>query len=366
MFQSLCTLSVFLSAFLLFVLEPMFGKMVLPLLGGAPAVWNTCLVIFQCGLLAGYLYAHCLARFFPLKIQWIIHGLCLITAAILLPISISESAVSSSAPVASLIRLGVSTIILPFVVIAATSPLIQVWLAACSQRNPYALYVASNTGSLAGLLAYPMIIEPLLPLNRQNYWWEIGFWIMAASVIGCGVFSSRRLKKQFPENNRNTGIYKDSRISAVTHNRWRWLFLSAVSSSLLVGVTAYISMDVAAVPLFWVIPLALYLVTFIITFMNRPIISHEWVLRILPWAVILLVYLILQPFKLFIILISAHLFTFTLAALMCHGELAKSRPGSEGLTTFYLWIALGGALGEAQPLYWRPLFSIPLLSIRWR
>jgi hypothetical protein len=341
------TAAIFVSAALLFVVQPMFTKMVLPRLGGAPSVWSVAIVFFQGALLAGYAYAHLLTRFAPGRTSVIIHLAVMAAACFALPLSI---AAGWGAPPALgeafwLIGLFVASIGLPFFALSANGPLLQAWFARTDHpaaNDPYFLYVASNIGSFLALLSYPLAVEPLVRLGDQARLWSLGFYVLIALIAGCGVLLWR--SADHPPSAATAG---DADALPPT---WReaatWVALAAVPSGLLVAVTAHISTDVAAVPLLWVLPLALYLLTFIIVFQRRPIIPHWLVVETQPIFILGLVFTILfSPFEMIVGLIAVHLLVFFVCVLMCHGELARRRPPARYLTAFYLWMAAGGLVG---------------------
>jgi spermidine synthase len=336
-------LTLFLSASLLFWIQPLLAKMVLPYLGGSPSVWNTCMMFFQGVLLIGYLYAHFLTRL-PTKIQLIFHISLLALGIIFLPFVISPSGFSvNQAPVFALVMLLIYCAAIPLIAISASAPLLQKWFASTlhpAANDPYFLYAASNAGSLVALLAFPFILEPRYTLTLQSHIWEILFLVLIILIILCGLTSvSAKSKKE--------NIALELSNNTPLSHKFYWLALSFVPSSLLLGVTTYITTDIAAIPLFWVFPLALYLLTFIFAFARKPIMqqSTAQVVRlslVLPFFIIMIhpSYISHFTYKL-----AIHLVLFFTTAYVCHFELVKYRPSHERLTSFYLWIALGGFLG---------------------
>ena len=262
-----------LGAFLLFSVEPMFTRMVLPLLGGSPAVWNTAMVFFQAALLAGYAYAHLLGRWLGRRRQIALHLALLALAASALPIAIDPASPPPTAGTPVLWLLGVLAVALglPFVVVSATAPLLQLWFTASGHRtaaDPYYLYGASNLGSLAALLGYPLLFEPSLDLAGQSRAWTLGYALLALLVAACALMTWRRPP---PSAGPDRAALGAGHLAVSWSTRLRWLALAAVPSALLLAVTAHITTDLAAVPLLWVIPLALYLATFVLTFARRPV-----------------------------------------------------------------------------------------------
>lgn len=340
------TLAVFLSAALLFVVEPMFGKMVLPLLGGSPAVWTTCMLFFQGALLVGYFYAHSLPKWLGLRRHTILHiallGLCLL----LLPIRVEESAWSLRLDHPNLWLLSVLTVSLgaPFVLLSSTGPLLQLWFSRTSHpsaQNPYFLYAASNAGSLIALLSYPFLIEPAITLRGQARWWSLGYIVLAAVVFISASYlrapGAARLNPVEPAT-------PAARIGRRT--MLRWILLAFVPSSFFLALTTYMTTDVAAVPLLWIIPLVLYLLSFTIVFGRRTWISQSGLVRWQPIGLIALAVIdFWGPSASGPWLLPLHLLVFFVTALVCHGELATSKPPPSRLTDFYLCIAVGGVLG---------------------
>jgi hypothetical protein len=359
------TAAIFVSAALLFLVQPMFTKMVLPRFGGAPSVWSVAIVFFQAALLAGYAYAHALTRFAPGRPSAIIHLAVMLIAVLALPLSIASGwgQPPDTGEAFWLIGLFAASIGPPFFALAANSPLLQAWFARTDHpaaRDPYFLYAASNVGSFLALVSYPVVIEPLVHLGDQARLWSFGFYLLIALIAGCGVLLWRS------PNNAPAAALADAGTDAMdTPPTWRdalfWIAQAAVPSGLLVAVTAHISIDVAAVPLLWVLPLALYLLTFVIVFARRPIIPHWLVIAVQPAFVLALVALIVfelnetssqlvnmylvGPLKTIVGIIAVHVVVFFVCALMCHGELARTRPAAKYLTAFYLWMSLGGVIG---------------------
>ncbi len=333
----------FLSAGLLFLVQPMFTKMVLPRFGGTPAVWSLALVFFQSALLAGYAYAHWLARA-PARISVLLHLALMGLAALALPLSIAPywSRPPETGESFYLIALFAASVGLPFFALAANAPLLQAWLARSGQpaaEDPYFLYVASNLGSFLALVSYPVLLEPFVMLGDQSRFWSFAFVGLIALIGACGTTLCRS-----PEERALVPLASEAA------SDWRtaacWIALAAVPSGLLLAVTAHITTDIAAAPLLWVVPLALYLLSFVIAFQRHPLIPHRLVLAAQPLFVLALVaVIILEPMKTMLWLIGIHLAVFFVSALMCHGELARTRPSPRHLTAFYLCIAAGGALG---------------------
>jgi hypothetical protein len=342
---ALYAVTLFASALLLFAIQPMFTKMVLPRLGGAPSVWSVAMVFFQAVLLAGYAYAHVLTRMLAPRHAALVHLALLAMAGATLPIGI---AAGFTAPPAEGIALWLfvlfaASIGLPFVALSASAPLLQNWFAASGHprgRNPYVLYAASNLGSFAALLAYPVIIEPLLPLRLQAQVWSAGFACLAILIAISGLIVAR-----------NAGIRTDDGASSAgTAPTWaergRWIALAAIPSGLVIAVTAHLTTDIAAAPFLWVIPLALYLLTFVAIFRERPWISHAAIVRLTPFVVAPLAVGVVGGDKVFwLATIVLNVVGFVVLTMLCHGELYARRPSPRRVTEFYLLTSLGGVIG---------------------
>lgn len=403
--------TLFVSALLLFLIQPMIARMILPLLGGAPAVWLTCLVFFQAVLLVGYLYAHVLTTRLGARGQALVHLLVLAVPLALLPlVNLPLNLASDTGPPygAGLVgwlgapptegnpvlwQLGLLLVAvgLPFFAVSTNAPLLQKWFGGtghAAARDPYFLYAASNAGSMAALLGYPAVVEPLLGLTQQGWLWAVGYGGLLVLVGLCaGAVWRARLggaETPGPGNGKarqgSTGKPARAehaprtapRAPLTAGRRLRWLALSFVPSSLLYGVTTFLSTDIAVVPLLWVVPLALYLLTFILVFASRRLVPPLHVGLVLP--VLLSVQLVIALITIFNIiiplgsLVALHLLTFFVAAYLCHGELADDRPPPESLTEFYLWLSVGGVLGGLfnallAPLLFTSIAEYPLVLL---
>ncbi len=335
--------TLFASALLLFAVQPMFAKMVLPILGGAPAVWSVAMVFFQAALLAGYGYAHLLARTLPVPYAALVHLGVLAVAAFTLPIAMADFGTPPSDGIALwLVGLFTVSIGLPFAALSASAPLLQSWFAATGHtqaRNPYVLYAASNLGSFAALLAYPLVIESLLPLRTQAWAWSVGFAGLAILVAIAGVIAARG----------EQSVVRASVVETAAptwRDRLSWIALAAIPAGLVIAVTAYIPTDVAAAPLLWVLPLALYLLTFVAVFRDKPWFRHDIVLKVVPFLVAPLSISLLGADRAYwAATISLNLLGMFALALACHGEVYARRPAPARLTEFYLWTSFGGVLG---------------------
>jgi hypothetical protein len=351
--------AVFSSAALVFLAEPMIAQMLLPRLGGSPAVWNTSLAFFQIALLAGYGYAHLLQRIGAVRRQMALHLVVLVLAVLALPLRVSGVLGQSSSGHPILWLLGVLALSIgaPFAALSATAPLLQAWFARSGDddRNPYVLYAASNLGSLLALLAYPFVVQPLLGLRIQALGWSLGYLAFAA-LLAALTFRNRRTEPRV-QPSQDGSPAQPGRGSAL--DRWRergqWLLLAAAPSSLLLGVTAHITTDVASAPFLWVPPLALYLLAFVVAFQDRPALPPGLVLTL--QAIAAPVCLAVAPIqtRLWLPLLGVHLVSFFLTALMCIQALAARRPPPARLTEFYLWMALGGVLGGAFNAFLAPV-----------
>jgi SAM-dependent methyltransferase len=363
--------AIFVSAALLFAVQPMFTKMVLPRLGGAASVWSVAMVFFQTTLLAGYAYAHLLTRLQPGRNSLIIHLVVMAAACFLLPLHIASGwgRPPQVGEAFWLIGLFTVSIGLPFFALSANGPLLQAWFVRTGHKDakdPYFLYAASNVGSFLALIAYPVAIEPFVPLSDQRWLWTVGYYALIVFVGACGFLMLRSPNRE-PE-----ATASDSTIEGSTPT-WRdtaiWVGLAAVPSGLLIAVTAHISTDVASVPLFWTIPLAIYLLTFVIVFQTKPFIPHWLVVAVQPAFVLFLVIAILMiPIESIVLQIVIHLSVFFVCALMCHGELARRRPPPQFLTAYYMWISFGGMIGGilvglVAPHVFSRIIEYPLLVV---
>ena len=356
-----------LSAFLLFSVQPMFARMVLPRLGGSPSVWAVSMCFFQAVLLLGYLYAHGLNRFVRPGPAILVHMTLLGAAFLALPIALGAS--EPPAGDAYLWLVGVLTlgVGLPFFAVSATAPLLQSWFSRTGHphaSDPYFLYGASNLGSLAALVAYPILIEPLFGLGLQSRLWSTGFVLLAGAILFAGAIL---VATGGARDTKSAGEAK----AASPRPAWRecamWIALAAVPSGLLVAFTTFLTTDIASAPFLWVLPLALFLLTFIMVFKEKPTIPHEglvtWLPRLVAFAVIGLGLLGDMGWYLGTVFGLA---AFIATALVCHRELYLKRPASEHLTEFYLWMSLGGVIGGVfaalvAPQLFNSILEFPLL-----
>jgi hypothetical protein len=388
---ALYAVTLLVSAALLFFVQPMFARFVLPLLGGTPAAWNVSMVFFQLALLASYLYAHASIRRFGPRRQALLHLLLLLPPLLVLPIGVPDGWVAPQRddPILWLLALLAVSVGLPFFVVASTAPLLQRWLAATDHpraADPYVLYRASNTGSVIGLLGYPALMEPYLRLGAQGRLWALGYGALVVLIAGCALVLWRSKPVAGESADGSVGaataapggtpaaVRAPARVGEGRPSLWRglwWAGLAFVPSSLLLGVTSFLTTDLAPMPLLWAIPLGLYLVSFIAVFTpaGEPAPAYRAAVVVFPILAVALVVLLTadvrQPFGLVMLL---HLATFTAAALVCHGRLAANRPHPRHLTAYYLWISLGGALGGVfnalvAPVAFDALTEYPLMLV---
>jgi len=425
----LFALTLFVSAFLLFLVQPMVGKMILPRLGGTPQVWNTCMVFFQSVLLAGYAYTHTVSTRLTVRRQLLIHSILLLVPFLVLfpaPFDIAESFTPPAGANPLPYTLVYLTLIvgLPFFVVSTSAPLLQKWFATTGHpaaKDPYFLYGASNLGSLLALLLYPVAVEPTLLLREQAWTWAIGYILLGAFVAACAFLVWRTapdvelgmagetlpLETPVPpmedvksavqaapppvvpkggvaRKKGKGGGFKPAEVplapepekprpEVVTFwRRLRWVLLAAVPSSLMLGVTSYICTDISPIPLLWIVPLSLYLVSFILVFSKWPVVwtgtPHRVMLFTQPLFLLgLCAYLARGGFTPSVS-ITISLLAFFLTAMVCHGELARDRPTTRHLTEFYLCLSLGGMLGGffnglLAPLLFVGVVEFPLALI---
>ena len=332
MARALYTLTIAVSALLLFLVQPMIAKTLLPFFGGSAGVWVACMLFFQVVLLAGYAYSYFVTRHWSRRTQGWLHGALLAASLALLPVG-RPAAVPNLPPQAAVLLTLAAGVGLPYFLLSTTSPLLQSWYAAAKIGPfPYRLFAVSNAASLAALLSYPFLIEPLAAATRQLAWWSAGYAVFAVLAIALGL--SRRPSLPWPQAQ-----------AAPVHAPWRWLALSACASALWFSVANHLSQEVAAVPFLWILPLSLYLLSFTICFdadgWYRPALFRA----LLPLAWLAMCWRLAVPGSL-----GAEVAVFAGALLVCcvfcHGELARAKPDPEqGLAFFYLTVAMGGAAG---------------------
>ena len=364
--------TLFTGSLLMFAVEPIVAKTVLPVLGGTPMVWNTCVLFFQVLLLAGYAFAHGATAWFGRRGGAVAFAIVLALPAAVLPFTIGADAQppADGHPIVWLLLILARSIGLPFFTLAATAPLLQRWFADTddpSAADPYFLYAASNAGSLLALLAYPAIVEPTLRLRTQNVAWAIAYGVFA--VAACVAMLAGWQRRRKPTSAMPLAVTPPPAIGVTWQRRARWIALAFVPSSLMLAVTTYFSTDIAPVPLFWIAPLALYLLTFVAAFSTRSTSLQAIADRFMPLVVLPLVTLMIAGAGISLWgAIPLHLAAFTMAALVCHGRVAADRPAAAHLTEYYFWIACGGMLGGvfntlAAPLVFARVIEYPLVLV---
>ncbi|MCZ6620029.1 MAG: hypothetical protein O7E57_18075, partial [Gammaproteobacteria bacterium] len=338
--------AVFTSAFLVFQVQPVLARFILPWFGGSPAVWTTCMLFFQVGLLCGYAYAHLLASRVALAKQPYVHLTLVVVSMLTLPITPEQTGViTAQAPTLDILLLLAGAVGFPFVMLSASAPLLQHWFANVHPgRSPFRLYALSNLGSLVALLGYPIVVEPAITLATQTFAWSAGYVVFAAVSLWCAwPILSKRLDKPAERDNATPSA------PATWSERVIWTLLAACGSIVLLATTNQMCQDVAVIPFLWVLPLSLYLVTFIICFER-----DSWYLRslwipILTLSVGALVVLLHQDYIDDEMSLAYQIAIYTSAmfacCMVCHGEMVRRRPEATQLTTFYLYLAFGGALG---------------------
>jgi len=344
----------------------MVGKMLLPYLGGASAVWTTCVLFFQFMLLLGYVYAHLLARVPDVRKQIVAHAAILLLALAFMPIRFRAASAESFSlhPLLYLLSALVSSTAVPFFVVSTTAPLVQNWLSRTTHAessDPYFLYSASNTGSLLALMAYPFVIEPRIGVSAQSRLWFAGY---VGLLLMMGLTVAALHQRRWAPADRPYTMNSDA------GTRLFWIAAAFVPSGLMLAVTNHVAANVASVPFLWLVPLALYLLTFILAFARRFRTSSAGVSRLMPLILLAVFPLaaagVIAPLGLNWIVIGAHLLLLYTGALLCHTRIAESRPDPQHLTEFYFWIALGGVLGGiftalVAPLVFSTVLEYPLL-----
>ena len=364
----LYTLTIFLSSALLFLIQPMVAKIILPAFGGSPAVWTTSMVFFQAVLLAGYAYAHFSNAKLGPKRQAVIHIPLMVLAISTLPFAthVVGGATGSRTPLFQVLGALFAMVGAVFFTVSAGAPILQRWFAATDDpdaKDPYFLYSASNLGSMIALLAYPILMEPRFRLSEQTRIWMGGYAALVILMLAAAIVVwTKKTAAQDTE-------VKVAPVKIENRQRVMWVILGAVPSSLLLGVTAYLTSNIAPIPLLWVVPLALYLLTFILAFARKRITTAATLARVLP--------LLMTPLAVVVILESSypllplalfHLATFFVAAWMCHSRLSESRPDPTHLTEFYLWMSVGGVVGglfnaAIAPLIFTTLIEYPIALV---
>ena len=360
--------AVFVSAFLLFSVQPMVAKFLLPTFGGTPAVWAACLAVFQVLLLGGYAYAHWLCqKLKPAAQRWTHFGVLAVALLFLPPVPrVPVSAHVIDFPVTELIRALATSIGLPFLALSATAPLLMEWFHQSHPgRTPDRLYAFSNTGSLLALLFYAVLIEPVFGRHTQAELWAGGMALFVVLCVATAWTSLRRtgsIPVPRPEDSR---LNQPRRTGSSV---WLWILLPGCGSALLLAVTNQICQDVAPVPLLWVCPMAVYLRTFILCFEGTRSYRRGLYLPVCLAALFALAWLLYYGgMQIFIVQVGGYLAVLFVGCMVCHGELYRLRPGPERITAYYLCIALGGALGGTfvailAPIVFRGVFETPLTA----
>ncbi len=357
--------TILVSAFLLFQVQPVIAKIILPWFGGSAAVWTVCLLFFQLALLAGYFYAHALVRYLKPHVQGLVHALLLVVSLAALPIYPTDywKPVSSANPTLGIITLLAAKIGVPYFLLSTTGPLLQAWYARKFKGAiPYRLYALSNAGSMFALLSYPFLFEPIFTTHQQAFMWSLSY---GGFIVICGLTALASRKGANLVVSSGAGLEEAPRPPASHY--WMWLALPACASTLLLAITNHLSQNVAAIPFLWVLPLSIYLLTFILCF------EGDWYwrnpyLQLLAVALGSMAYLLGPTMMenpkiiLFIPLFSIGLF---FCCMSCHGELARLKPHPRYLTQFYLMISAGGALGGIlvgliAPHVLRAYYELPL------
>ena len=350
---ALLAATVFLSALLLFQVQPIIGKYILPWFGSTPGVWATALLFFQLMLLGGYAYAHFIVSRLTWRRQAVLHAVLLGLALIALPITPAEALkpTGAGAPVARILLILTVSVGAPYLLLSATAPLIQRWFAQLHPgRSPYRLYALSNLGSLLALLSYPFLVEPFVRLQSQTSYWSLAYVVFAALCAACAWILYR--------SSRDAGLQAASADAGraaggtVSHDRpdagsaFFWLLLSACASGLLLATTNQMSTDIAVVPFLWILPLSVYLLTFILTFDHERWYVRPLFMALLPLALINAVRLLYGGVDLGIVdQVVGYSLTLFVCCMCCHGELSRARPAAHHLTFFFLMVSIGGAVG---------------------
>lgn len=369
---ALYAIAIFIGALLLFQIQPIMAKMILPWFGGAASVWITCMMFYQTGLLGGYLYAHCIARYLKPKNQALAHGILLAGSCALLPImpDAGWKPVGTEDPILHIVALLGVSIGLPYFLLSATSPLVQSWYSRRFQSAlPYRLFALSNLASLAGLLAYPFVIEPRLTLSEQSMFWSGTYVIFVLVCMGTAVHMAKAPDQcpdaSPPAASADHGGYPSVRTHAV------WFLFACSSTLLLMAVTHHLTQNVTSIPFLWILPLSLYLLSFVLCFDFRGIYRRKAYLWLLAGFVGVMAYGLAMwgesglSLK---VVIPAYGFGMFVCFMFFHGELAERKPHPDYLTSYYLMISLGGALGGIgmgiiSPLTISGYYEMPLVLL---
>jgi hypothetical protein len=342
--------TIFIGAFLLFQVQPMIAKMILPWFGGAASVWITCMLFFQLVLLAGYIYAHWIINCFGPRAQTLLHIVLIGLSLLVLPVMPNQALriMNNVDPVLHLLILLLTSVGLPYFLLSTTSPLLQSWYAHAYQKAiPYRFFALSNFASLLGLLAYPFFIEPYLTLSEQSMGWSITYALFAATCIITALHGFRQRNSKL--SGVSTGLFaaEDETPPPSTAEKVMWLMLSTCGSVLLLATTNYLTQNIASIPFLWIMPLALYLFSFTLCFDRSKWYRRNWYVWITSAAIGTMAFVITQWGHNYDISVTIPLFCagLFLCCMFCHGELAARKPVPKYLTSFYLMLAVGGAAG---------------------
>ncbi len=342
--------TIFLSAFLLFQIQPMIAKMILPWFGGSAAVWITCMLFFQAGLLGGYIYAHWSVRHLKPKTQTGLHVMLLLSSLFFLPVApaLGWKPAGSEDPIFHILALLTVSVGLPYFLLSSTSPLVQAWYTRkYSLALPYRLFALSNLASLLGLLAYPFLVEPNVTLHWQSLLWSGSYAAFVSLAFGAALYSVKGKSAMLSPAKRTLTASSGCAESPSLREQLSWVLLACTSSGLLLSVTNHLTQNVTSIPFLWILPLSLYLLSFILCFDYDNIYRRNWYVWLLMAALGGMSYGLSQwnshtSLKLVITVFCVGLFA---CCMFCHGELAKRKPAPQYLTSFYLMLSIGGALG---------------------
>ena len=354
----LFTATIFAGSFLLFLIQPMMARVALPRLGGAPAVWNSAMVVYQLLLLGGYAYAHWLARHSG-RTQALVHLAVFLVAALFLPIGLAKGTLPSGVSAFLWVPwLFLSSIGPLFFLSSANAPLLQRWFASTGSGDPYPLYAASNLGSFCGLIAYPLLLEPLLAVSDQRLLWSGGYLLLFLLLVGCASLLTRG---KAPETASSPGPPVDRRASL------KWIWLAFVPSGLMLATTQFITTDIMPMPLLWVLPLGLYLLSFTVAFASAGR-AARLIAMVAPYTLVPAAICLFLGDDLLALVVTTLLIALFAISVACHHRIYQSRPDPVQLTGFYLAIAFGGALGGlfcalVAPLIFDWTYEYPLLLL---
>jgi SAM-dependent methyltransferase/uncharacterized membrane protein YhdT len=366
---ALFSTTLFLSAALLMSIQPMFAKIILPYFGGSPQVWNICMMFYQILLLGGYVFAHWSGNLRSTRFKVGLQITLVLLPAVLLPISAHHDFnehMFTSAPIVALIVVLLSSVALPFFVLSTISPLLQKWLSYTDTEHaddPYFLYAASNMGSFIGLLSYPFLVEPIWIIEDQSLYWTVLYAVLAAGIIACGICVLRNPRSQQAKKEL---LHAES---ITTRTKLVWLLFAFIPSSAMHAVSMHMVSEVASIPLLWVVPLGVYLLTMSMCFAHRVVIPHELIVKIAPGAILLILLLLTaRSFDPISLILPLHVFGLFIICMVFHGELARLRPPTESITYYYIVLAVGGALGGIfnallSPMLFNSIVEYPLILL---